>query len=56
MMSEDVEKEIDRLKIKRDELANKASMTKDFNRRDELEQEIAVIANQIKMLERLSTK
>jgi len=52
----DIEKEIERLKVKKDELANKASMTKDFNERDELEQQIAVIASQIKTLEHLRTK
>jgi len=47
----DIDKEIERLKQKKTEIATKMSMTTDFNMKEELEQELSVIAGQITTLE-----
>lgn len=48
---DDFDKEIERLKQKKTEIATKISLTTDFNMKDELEQELSIIAGQIKTLE-----
>ena len=48
---DDFEKEIERLKQRKTEIATKISLTNDFNAKDELEQELSTIASQIKTLE-----
>ncbi len=56
MIPEDVDREIERLKQKRVELANKASVTTDFEAKDELEKEISTIQQQIRILEKFKRK
>jgi hypothetical protein len=56
MLTEDVEREIERLKLKKTELATKINMTTDFNERENLEEELSIIASQITTLEVLKTK
>jgi predicted nucleic acid-binding Zn-ribbon protein len=48
---DDFEKEIERLKQRKTEIATKISLTTDFNVKEELEQELSTIASQIKTLE-----
>jgi len=56
MLPEDVDREIEKLKQKRVEIANKASATTDFETKDELDREISDIQRQIKMLEKFKRK
>jgi hypothetical protein len=56
MLTEDVNREIERLKQKKVELANKASVTTDFDAKDDLGREVADIQRQIKMLEKFKRK
>lgn len=55
MQREDVEREIEKLKLKANELRNKTSMTEDFEKKDDLEKQIAAIQNQIRTLEKLKS-
>lgn len=48
---DDFDKEIERLKQKKTEIATKISLTSDFNAKEILEQELSVISSQIKTLE-----
>ncbi len=48
---DDFEKEIERLKQRKTEIATKISLSSDFNAKEELEQELSTIASQIKTLE-----
>jgi len=50
-MNGDLDKEIERLKQKKTQIATKISLTNDFNEKDELEEQLSVIAGQIKTLE-----
>ena len=48
---DEIDREIERLKQKKTEIATKISITNDFNMKDELEQQLSIIAGQIKTLE-----
>ena len=48
---DEIDREIERLKQKKTEIATKISITNDFNMKDELEQQLSIIAAQIKTLE-----
>jgi len=56
MLAEDAESEIKKLKLMRTEIANKISMTADFEEKDDLEKMLSRMNQQIKMLERLKSK
>jgi hypothetical protein len=56
MLSEDVEQEIDKLKLKRTELASRISIINDFDEKEKLEIELANINSQIRLLEKLRGK
>lgn len=51
MANEDFDKEIERLKVLKTEISNKMSITNDFNVRDKLQEELARVNSQIRMLE-----
>lgn len=51
MPAQDIEAEIERLKILKTEIASRISITNDFNVRDKLEERLAGINSQIRMLE-----
>lgn len=51
MTNEDFDKEIERLKFLKNGIANKISITNDFNQRDKLEEELSKLSSQIKTLE-----
>jgi hypothetical protein len=51
MPAQDIEAEIERLKVLKTEIASKISMTNDFNERDKLEERLVGINSQIRMLE-----
>lgn len=48
---DDFDKEIERLKQRKTEIATKISLTSDFNSKEILEQELSIISSQIKTLE-----
>jgi hypothetical protein len=48
---EDFDAEIERLKQKKTEIATKISLTNDFNAKEKLEEDLSMIAGQIKTLE-----
>jgi len=56
MLPEDVEKEVEKLKLKRTELASKISIITDFDEKEKLEIELANINSQIRLLEKLRGK
>lgn len=56
MLPEDADREIERLKQKKVELASRASLATDFDEKDKLEIEISTIQQQIKILEKLKKK
>jgi predicted nucleic acid-binding Zn-ribbon protein len=56
MLPEDVEREIDKLKLKRTELASKISIITDFDEKEKLEIELATINSQIRLLDKLRGK
>jgi hypothetical protein len=56
MLPEDVERDVERLKVKKTELATKINMVTDFNEREKLEEELSIISSQITTLEKLKTK
>lgn len=56
MQPEEVEKEIEKLKVKKLELMTKANLTNDFNEKETFEKEIVGINNQIETLEKLKKK
>ena len=51
MPAQDIEAEIERLKILKTEIASRISITNDFNVRDKLEERLVGINSQIRMLE-----
>jgi hypothetical protein len=51
MPAQDIEAEIERLKVLKTEIASRISITNDFNVRDKLEERLAGINSQIRMLE-----
>jgi len=51
MPAQDIEAEIERLKVLKTEIASKISITNDFNVRDKLEERLVGINSQIRMLE-----
>ena len=50
-MNNDIDREIERLKQRKTEIATKISLTTDFNSKEDLEQQLSMIAGQIKTLE-----
>jgi hypothetical protein len=56
MLNEDVEREIEKLKLKKVEITNKLNMTDDFELHDSLEREVARINDQMRTLEKLRQK
>jgi len=52
MMRNDVNEEIDRLKVRKIELSNKMNMVTSFDDKDELKEEIERLNAQIAMLEK----
>jgi len=56
MLPEDVEKEVEKLKLKRTELASKISIITDFDEKEKLEIELANINSQIRLLDKLRGK
>jgi len=56
MLAEDAESEIKKLKLLKSEIANKIKVNYDFEQRDELEQRLSRVSQQIRMLERLKGK
>jgi hypothetical protein len=56
MLPEDVERDVERLRVKKTELATKINMVADFNEREKLEEELSIISSQITTLEKLKTK
>jgi len=50
-MNEDIDREIERLKQRKTEIATKISLTSDFNQKEELEEQLSILAGQIKTLE-----
>ena len=53
MSMNEIEKEIERLKMKKVELLGKMNMTHDFDEKAEYEKEIEKIDKQIKLLEKM---
>jgi len=49
--NEDFDKEIERLRILKTKISSKISITNDFNEREKLEEKLANINSQIRMLE-----
>jgi len=56
MLPEDVEREVEKLKLKRTELASKISIITDFDEKEKLEIELANVNSQIRLLEKLRGK
>jgi hypothetical protein len=56
MLPEDVEREVERLKVIKTELATKINMITDFNEREKLEEGLSIISSQITTLEKLKSK
>jgi len=56
MLNEDVEREIEKLKIKKAEITNRINLTDDFEQHDYLERQMAAINDQIRTLEKLRQK
>ncbi|MEM5834537.1 MAG: hypothetical protein QXQ69_01650 [Candidatus Aenigmatarchaeota archaeon] len=56
MLVEDVEREVERLKIKKKELTTKLGLTKDSTLKEEIKNEIKRIDDQINVLEKLKMK
>jgi len=50
---EEIEAEIERLKSKKVELVSKLNLTEDFEEKEQLQEKLKRIENQISMLERL---
>ena len=55
MLTEDVEKEVERLKIRKKELSTKLSLTKDSTEKEMIKNEMKRIDEQISVLEKLKT-
>jgi len=53
MLTEDVEAEIDKLKVRRLEMTNRMNMTTSFDDKEEMKEDINRIARQIEILEKL---
>jgi prefoldin subunit 5 len=56
MLAEDVEREIDKLKMKKTELSSRIAIINDFDEKEKLEAKLANIDSQIKLLEKLRGK
>jgi hypothetical protein len=56
MLPKDVDSEIEKLKTKKIEIANKIKLTTDFEEKEKLRKEIEKIQAQIEILEKLKTK
>jgi len=56
MLPKDVDVEIEKLKAKRIEIANKINLTTDFDEKEELKRDIERIQNQINILEKFKRK
>jgi hypothetical protein len=56
MEANEIEREIEKLRLKKLELTNKINLTLDYDERDFLEREIERIDKQIQLLEKLKTK
>jgi hypothetical protein len=56
MLTQDVDREIERLKQKKVELSSKASVLTDFEKKDDIDREISDIQRQIKMMEKFRRK
>lgn len=56
MLPKDVDSEIEKLKAKKIEIANRINLTTDFEEKEELQREIERIQAQIEILEKLKTK
>lgn len=52
MLEADLEKEIERLKVKKVELTNKMNLTTSFDEKEEYTKEIEIIQRQIEVLEK----
>ena len=55
MKKEDVEVEIEKLKLRINELRNRASLTDDFEKRDGLDKQVSMMQNQIRILEKFKS-
>jgi len=53
MLAEDVEMEIEKLKVRRLEMTNRMNMTTSFDDKDEMKEDINGINRQIEILEKL---
>ena len=53
-MPSEIEREIEKLKMKKVELANRINLTRDFEEREELQREIDRIQAQIEILEKFN--
>jgi len=56
MLTADVEREIEKLKLKKSEVTNKINLTNDFDEKETLEKQLSAINSQIKLLEKLKGK
>lgn len=56
MQPKDVDREIERLKSKKIEIANRINLASDFEEKEEFQREIGRIQAQINVLEKLKTK
>lgn len=56
MNIEDIEEEIEKLKVRKIELSNKMNMTTSFDDKEDLKQDIGRIKSQIELLERMKKK
>ena len=56
MLPNEIDAEIEKLKVKKVELTSKMNIAEEFEEREQLESEIARIQRQIEILEKLKTK
>jgi hypothetical protein len=56
MLPNEIDAEIEKLKVKKVELTSKLNIAEEFEEREQLESEIARIQKQIEILEKLKTK
>lgn len=55
MLPEDIEEEIEKLKLRKVELTNKMNLTTDYEEKEEIKQSIDNIQKQIDLLEKLKS-
>jgi len=55
-MNEDIEEEIEKLKLRKIELTNRMNMTTSFDDKEDLKQDVTRIAAQIELLEKFKKK